>query len=180
MIFVDHSPKPLCPCLVESVNLIQCNYFHFRDVGFLSVTQRHKLTGAWWENCTCCNTYRLCWDVPRRSEMWITVWARGIQHLVQDIPRLSQKGICASLYKTQAQIHSLSPTHLLQCWCQDHCVCVWYWYGWEAALLTASLPVSPLECIGVWVCPTTWPSFQTWWSTMIRILQQVIWRWVLT
>ena len=89
---------------------MQYNYFDFRDVGFLSVTQRPCWQGGWWESLTSCNTHPLLWDVPRWSEMWITVWARGIQLLSQDILAQSQKEICCTLYKIHTHTHTLPPS----------------------------------------------------------------------
>lgn len=132
----------------------------------------------WWKSLTCCNAHRLHWDDPRRSEMWIRVWAGRIQSLGRDIPTLSQKETCSSWDKKKKSTRE-PPNQLPQCCCQDHCGCAWLWHGWEAAVPTVYLLASPSKSIGAWGCPTTWPSFPIWWSTTTRILQLVIWRWVL-
>lgn len=89
----------------------------------------------------------------------------------------SQKETCSSWHKKKKKkAHIHTHTHAQICWCQDHCGCAWFWYGWEAAVDIACLPVSLSKCIDAWACPTTWPSSPTWWSTMIRISQPVIWR----
>lgn len=76
-------------------------------------------------------------------------------------------------------VHTTTPTHSSQCWCQDHCGCAWHWCGWEAVMPTACLRVSLSECIGAWRRPTTWPSSPTWWATMIRISHTTACRWAL-
>lgn len=70
-------------------------------------------------------------------------------------------------------------SQLLQCWGQNHCGCAWLWCGSEAVVPTACSPASPSKRVAAKTCPTTWLSFPTWWSTMIRTLQPVKWRWVL-
>lgn len=57
----------------------------------------------WWKSLTCCNAHRLHWDDPRRSEMWIRVWAGRIQRLGRDIPTLSQKETCSSWDKKKKE-----------------------------------------------------------------------------
>lgn len=80
------------------------------------MTQRHILSQqeGWWESFTSGNAHLFHWDVPRGSEMWMTVWARGIQHLGQDSLILSQKETCSSWNKEKS-IHSL----LVSCYNAD-------------------------------------------------------------
>lgn len=102
-----------------------------------------------------------------------TVWAKISSHSAKKKPVLVYTHAQKNIHS-----HTLTTNQASQCWCQDHCGCAWLWYGWEAAVPTACLPASPSKCIGAWGCPTTWPSFPTWWSTTTRISQPVIWRWV--
>lgn len=104
----------------------------------------------WWKSLTRCNAHRLHWDDPRRSEMWIRVWAGRIQSLGRDIPTLSQKETCSSWDKkkkhtwtSQSAATMLLPGPL---WV---CLALAWMGGCSAHSLFTCEPIKVHRCLGM-------------------------------
>lgn len=145
-------------CVAE----IQYSPFHFRTPYMWprgTIWPNRGLMGSF----TCINALPRHWDVfGGRKSGWQGKLIFG--------PRYPDSEPERNLFQFKHKQH-------LSQWCLDRCGCACLSYWWEAAAPTACSPVSPSKCTDVWRCPTTWPSFLTWWSTTIRTSQPAVWRW---
>lgn len=86
-------------CCFKQPSLYLCVILFILGILICDPEAHSEPARGWWESFTSGNAHLFHWDVPRGSEMWMTVWARGIQHLGQDSLILSQKETCSSLKK---------------------------------------------------------------------------------